>query len=318
MSKIKTVAVVGAGTMGRYIAQAVLEYFLRVNLIDISEKVLDSACQMIRDGLFKRVESGKMSMSKVDNAFDCLGVFLNLEEGVFDADLVIEAVSENLPLKKEMFKKLDGICPPSTILATNTSGIPITSIARITNYRERVVGTHFYNPAHLIPLVEVVRSDYTEKKVVEEVMSFLRSLGKKPILVNKDIPGFIGNRLQHAITREALSLLQNGVASARDIDDVVRYTLGLRFAHTGPLEQRDLNGLDVHLSIAEYLYPTLEDSKEPLTLLKEKVAEGKLGLKTGHGIYDWSNYRDEDIVSKKNRQLVRMLEMIETLDHVDI
>ncbi|HHW44319.1 MAG TPA: 3-hydroxyacyl-CoA dehydrogenase family protein [Desulfotomaculum sp.] len=297
--------------MGHSIAAVALRHNVSVHLIDISPAVLEAAQRQIRSYIAanKGVASGESDCS-TDPLLQRLKTFTAMDDGVMGTEMVIEAVPENLDLKKKIFEQLDGLCPPTVILATNTSGLPITAIASVARRRERVIGTHFYMPAHLIPLVEVVNSNFTSTVVTEKTIAFLRSIGRKPVLVKKDIPGFIGNRLQHAIAREAISLLQRGIASAEDIDTVVRYTLGLRFAHTGPLEQRDLNGLDVHLAIAGYLYPSLENSTEPLPVLREQVEKGHLGLKTGRGFYNWEGCSKEEVMARKNEQLSQMLELI--------
>ncbi|WP_206813000.1 3-hydroxyacyl-CoA dehydrogenase NAD-binding domain-containing protein [Paradesulfitobacterium ferrireducens] len=312
MPEIRTIAIIGAGTMGHSIAAVSLRAGLKVNLIDTSEAVLGTAGVKVRKLLSTHVNSEPHAALANPDAFRSrLYTYLSLEEGAAGADFVIEAVPEKLSLKQEIFKKLDALCPPDVVLASNTSGLPITSIAAGLQHPARVVGTHFYMPADIMPLVEVVRSDYSGQEAMDTTVNLLRFLKKKPVVVNKDIPGFIGNRLQHAIAREALFLLDQGVASARDIDDVVRYTLGLRFLHTGPLEQRDLNGLDIALNIAEYLYPALEDSKEPPAVLKEKVASGMLGLKTGRGLFDWSGTSQEEVIARKSEKLAKLLDLIE-------
>ena len=324
MAEIKRVAVIGAGTMGHSIAAISLRGGLGVNLIDTSESILRDAQDKIKKILRTQIRAEDTlgpgpeanlvpnPNAKLDKVMSGLHTFLSLPDGVAGADFVIEAVPENLDLKKEIFQRLDVLCPPEVTLASNTSGLPITSIAADLNHPARVVGTHFYMPADIMPLVEVVRSEYSEQEAVDTTVDLLRFLKKKPVVVNKDIPGFIGNRLQHAIAREALFMLDRGVASARDIDDVVRYTLGLRFLHTGPLEQRDLNGLDIALNIAEYLYPDLEDSKEPPTILKEKVASGMLGLKSGQGLFDWSGTSQEEVMARKSEKLEKLLELMES------
>lgn len=306
MHGIKTVAIIGGGTMGSSIASVFLKCHIRVNLTDISESVTETAKNKIKFYLESNLGDFE--------AYNYLNIFKDMAEGVAGADFVIEAIPENLSLKQDIFKKLDNMCPASVILATNTSGIPITSIADATNYKERVVGTHFYTPAEVVPLVEVIKSTYTSKIVVENVFNFLKLVNKKPLLVNKDVPGFVGNRMQHALVREAISLVQNGIASVSDVDLAVKYLFGVRFPSTGILEQRDLSGLDVNLKVAEYLYADLEDSKVPLELHQEKVKKGHVGLKAGKGFYDWSNCSKEEIVAKKNKQMMRILKMMEIFE----
>ena len=314
MCGIKAVAVLGAGTMGHSIAIALLQRMIPVSLVDVSGPALDSARKTISNYLEKRFKDGKLTVQESTDIYQCLDTFKEIDRGVEGVNLVIEAVPEIPNLKMQLFERLDRICPPEVVLATNTSGIPITSIAETTSHKERVIGTHFYMPAHLIPLVEVIKSKYTGEEAAGITVEFLRAVGKKPVLVNKDIPGFIGNRLQHAIAREAISLVQNGIASVHDVDTVARYTLGLRFPHTGPLEQRDLNGLDIHLAITEYLYSALENSTEPLAILKEKVAQGMLGVKSGRGFYNWEDCNKEELMDRKYELLVKVLELVDSFE----
>ena len=232
-------------------------------------------------------------------------------EAAADCDLVIEAVPENLELKRGIFAKLDAICAPGAIFATNTSGLSINALASAVTRRERFVGTHFFTPADVIPLVEVVRNDDTSEATVAVVMDALRAVGKRPVLVRRDIPGFIANRIQHALAREAISLLEKGVASAEDIDEVVKWSLGIRLALSGPLEQRDMNGIDVHHAIASYLYQDLENRQEPSELLRGKVERGELGAKSGQGFYAWSPERRERVLREKSEALAELAAWLE-------
>lgn len=232
-------------------------------------------------------------------------------EAAADCDLVIEAVPENLELKRGIFTKLDAICAPGAIFATNTSGLSINALASAVTRRERFVGTHFFTPADVIPLVEVVRNDDTSEATVAVVMDALRAVGKRPVLVRRDIPGFIANRIQHALAREAISLLEKGVASAEDIDEVVKWSLGIRMALSGPLEQRDMNGIDVHHAIASYLYQDLENRQEPSELLRGKVERGELGAKSGQGFYAWSPERRERVLREKSEALAELAAWLE-------
>ena len=231
-------------------------------------------------------------------------------ESACSAALVIEAVPEKLELKRDIFSRLDSLCSPDAILATNTSGLSINAIAQAVTRRDRFVGTHFFTPADVIPLVEVVRNDGTSEGTVAQVMDTLRHVGKRPVLVKRDIPGFIANRIQHALAREAMSLLESGVASAEDIDDVVKWSLGIRLALSGPLEQRDMNGLDVHLAIAEYLYADLENRTEPSDLLRNKVRDGELGAKSGQGFYAWPPERRERVLRDKSAALAELVQWL--------
>jgi 3-hydroxybutyryl-CoA dehydrogenase len=202
--------------------------------------------------------------------------------------VVVECVFEDLTLKQDVFERLDAICPSGTILCTNTSVMSITEIGMKAQHKERVVGTHFWNPPYLIPLVEVVRTKHVDPAVVEKTMDLLRRVGKRPIDCKKDVPGFVANRLQHALWREAISIVEHGIADAATVDESIRFGPGLRLPILAPMENADMVGLDLTFAIHDYILPHLEASPEPSPLLKEKVEAGDLGFKSGKGFFDWS------------------------------
>lgn len=293
---IQSLAVVGAGAMGSGIAALFAAKGRTVVLIDPVPGALERAADVIDRQL------GVYAPGAVAETRRRIRMDTGLEAAC-SCDLVIEAVPEKLELKRDIFARLDTLCRPETIFATNTSGLSINAIAEAVTRRERFVGTHFFTPADVIPLVEVVRNDHTAAATVERVMAALRDVGKRPVLVNRDIPGFIANRIQHALAREAISLLEKGIASAEDIDEVVKWSLGIRLALTGPLEQRDMNGLDIHHAIATYLYADLENRTTPSALLTDKVATGQLGAKSGQGFYAWPAERREQVLRDKSAAL---------------
>jgi 3-hydroxybutyryl-CoA dehydrogenase len=211
-----------------------------------------------------------------------------LASAVRGTAFVVEAAPEKLPLKQQIFAELEAAVAPDTILASNSSAIPSTEIGRNLKNRERVVGTHFWNPPHLVPLVEVIQNEKTSDAVVQATMQLLRAAGKVPVHVRRDIPGFVGNRLQHAMKREAFALVAAGVCDAETIDTVVKEGFGARTAVLGPMEQSDLVGLNLTLDIAEVLYADLDRTAGPHPLLREKVKAGKLGMKTGEGMRKWT------------------------------
>jgi 3-hydroxybutyryl-CoA dehydrogenase len=210
-----------------------------------------------------------------------------------DAEIVIEAAPEYLELKSEIFARLDAHCAPETILTTNTSAIPITRIAAAATHRERVVGTHFWNPPYTVRLVEVVQAAETSPATIERTMALLAEIGQEPVHVKRDIPGFIGNRMQHALKREAIALVQAGVCDAETVDFVVKRSFGARLGVMGPLEQSDLVGLDLTLAIQSVLLPDLDVSNAPQQLLVDLVAAGKTGVKAGQGFRTWSDAERE-------------------------
>lgn len=307
--KFEKIAVIGAGIMGHGIAQVMAQAKKQVILNDISEEMLKNAKAKMLAGMQLLVANDLYPEQEVVEAMARISYSTDLY-AVADADLIIEVVPERLDIKEKLYKQLATISKKGAVWASNTSGMPIDKLAALTDRPELFVGMHFFMPAHLVPLVEVIQGAATSAEVVQSVLELLSAAGKSPVHVKIDIPGFIGNRLQHALAREAMSLLQKGVASAEDIDTVVKTSLAIRLLYTGPIEQRDLNGLDTHLSIAEYLYKDLENSTVPLATLSDKVRDGNLGLKTGKGFYDWSHTSQAAVAAQKNQQLIDVVKLV--------
>ncbi len=312
MNAYKQIAVVGSGIMGHGIALVCARGGKSVTLIDVNDDILNVAREKMRQALRLLIENGLAAEDSLESIMNSIRFTSDMKQGVEQADLIFEAIPERVPLKEALFKQLEQFAKSTAVFASNTSGIPINTLAGMTRRPQLFVGTHFFMPAHIVPLVEVVQGDGTREDVIRDVMSLLAELGKKPVWVRKDIPGFIGNRLQHALAREAMSLVQKGVASAEDVDTVVRTSLALRLPFTGPLEQRDFNGLDTHMSIAEYLYKDLEDSKTPLALLADAVAAGNLGVKTGKGFFDWTQKDMAAVTAEKNKQMMDLLKLMDS------
>jgi 3-hydroxybutyryl-CoA dehydrogenase len=227
----------------------------------------------------------------------------NLADAARGAAFVFEAAPEKLALKQRIFADLEALVAADTILASNSSAIPSTEIGRHLTHRARVLGAHFWNPPHLVPLVEVIQNAYTSDEVIGRTMALLAEAGRKPVHVRRDIPGFIGNRLQHALKREAIALLAAGVADAEAIDTVVKTGFGARMAVLGPLEQSDLVGLDLALDISEVLVADLDRRAEPHPFLREKVAAGQLGMKAGEGFRRWTA-QEADAVRERLRRFL--------------
>lgn len=304
------VLVIGSGGMGNGIAQVFALAGHQVFLNDINMRILESASLNIKAQLTLMCQTGLITESDIETTLKNIHLSDKLNDCAPESDLVIEAIPEKLELKESLFKRLDSLCPEHAIFATNTSGISINTLADSVRRKDKFIGTHFFMPAHLVPLVEVVCGQQTSDETVETVMKVLSEADKKPVRVAHDLPGFIANRLQHALAREAMSLVQKGIASPEGIDEVVKSSLAIRMLFTGPLEQRDFNGLDTHLSIASYLYSDLEDSHTPLKILADKVSAGKLGVKTGEGFYDWSAKDKEQVIRDKNSELIDVLKFI--------
>jgi 3-hydroxybutyryl-CoA dehydrogenase len=281
---IKVVAVIGAGTMGRGIAQVAALDGCATVLQDADARVADRAQQTIGATLDKGVERGKVEPAARAAALTRLRLETDLAMAVGDADLVIEAVPEDLALKRALFGELDACAPGAAILASNTSSLSIAALAEATSRPDRIVGLHFFNPVHLMRLVEVIVLEGTDPEVRDSAVAFARRLGKEPIIV-RDSPGFATSRLGVALGLEAMRLLEDGVASAGDID----LAMELGYNHPmGPLKLTDLVGLDVRLAIAEHLARTIDTARfAPPAVLRERVAQGKLGKKSGEGFYRW-------------------------------
>lgn len=295
------IAVIGPGTMGCGIALCFAQEGYEVHLVGRSEERLKDAMARICSWVEDLRKEGIISDPQL--VLGAVKTHTDLREGAEEATFVIEAIPEDIKRKKELFQIMDKLCPPVTIFATNTSSLSISEMASVTSRPDRFLGTHFWNPAHLIPLVEVIRGDKTSEETIDLVVGFLRKVRKEPVVVKKDVPGFIGTRLHQALIREAFHIVEQGIASIEDVDRVVKYSFGRRLAVTGPFETCDLGGLDVFLSVAEQ-WRFLSDAKEPSWLLRKKVEEGKLGAKTGEGFYVWDKERLRKVAEERERMLI--------------
>lgn len=273
------IAIIGAGLMGHGLAQVFAVAGHPVRIHDARQAALDSVCARVRTNL--------AALGQDPGAVALIEPVADLADCVVGAELVIEAVSEDLPLKRSVFTSLERAAPERAILATNTSVIPVGAIFDGLDSAGRMVGTHFWNPPALIPLVEVVQGPHTSASTIAATMELLRSAGKCPVHVHRDVPGFVGNRLQHALWREAISLVADGICDAETIDLVVTQGFGPRLGAMGPLENADLVGLDLTLAIHEHVLPDLDRTPGPSPLLRELVDAGRLGMKTGSGLREW-------------------------------
>jgi len=282
---MKNITIIGAGTMGNGIAHTFAQRDFNVNLVDISADALERAISTIGKNLDRMVAKEKISESDKINTLANITTYTDIPEGVKGVDLVIEAATENRDLKLKIFKQLDNICNQNTILATNTSSISITEIARATNRAEKVIGMHFMNPVPIMKLVEVIRGKATSGQVTSTIMEMSKTLGKIPVEVN-DAPGFVANRILMPMINEAIYTLHENVSSVEGIDTVM--ILGMSHP-MGPLHLADFIGLDVCLSILEVMHEGFGGKKySPCPLLIEMVAAGNLGIKSGEGFYDYS------------------------------
>ena len=281
---VRTVAVLGAGTMGHGIAQVSAAIGCSVRLYDIDDTAVEAGLARIAGNLDKGIERGKVTTDEKDTVLANLVGTTDIADAVSGADLVVEAAPESMDLKETIFRQVDAAAPDHAVLATNTSSLSIGRIAGVTSDPTRFVGMHFFNPVHIMALVEVVWGPETSAETRDLAVAFARRLGKEPIVV-KDAPGFASSRLGIVLGMQAIRMVEEGVASPEDIDKAME--LGYRHP-MGPLKLTDLVGLDVRLGIAEYLHETLgSDAFEPPALLRQMVKDGKLGKKSGEGFYAW-------------------------------
>ncbi|MDB5811964.1 MAG: hypothetical protein JWN94_4086 [Betaproteobacteria bacterium] len=297
MAKQQGVVIIGGGIMGGDIAIIFAAGNWNVHVMSPSEKT--------RASLPGRLTSGLKKLGAPDSAAGLVKAYSTLEAIPWqDVDLVIEAATEDLALKQKLFSQLETLARPEIPLASNTSTFPIGDIGRHLKTRSRVVGLHYFMPAHLVPLVEIIQADFSDSKIADALEVQQKALGKAPVRVNKDIPGFIGNRLQHAMMREALYLVADGVVSPEGIDTAVRYGFGFRFLACGPMTQKEMSGWDTNLYAGTSLYPSLHSEKEPPQFLKDMIAKNHIGMKTKRGIWEWT----DDSVAKEKARIEKVLQ----------
>ncbi len=306
---IKSVAVIGAGLMGHGIALEFACAGYKVHIHGRSEEKLQQAIHNIRNSLQMLTKIGFITNVPPELSLANISSSIILKDVVEDADLVIETIAEDLRLKQNIFKELDTICPERTILASNTSSYMPSKLSSVTQRPDKVLVTHFFNPPYLLPLVEVVRSEKTSDETVSTVNDLLIKVGKSPITVKKEVPGFVAIRLQAALFREALSIVQKGIASPHDVDTVIKKGFGRRYAVAGIFELSDIAGLDVGLAIISQLSSDLESSSELAhNVLKEKVEHGEFGVKAGKGFYEWTPESVDNLKQKIAQALSNIIQ----------
>ncbi len=310
-NEVKKVAIIGCGTMGAGIALACALSGIKVSVCDIKQTQVDLGYNRIKYVLRMYRSENMASEYDLAEIEKKISIFTNFEDSLVEANFIIEAIPENIILKKKLFLKLEKNVENDVIITSNTSGLSITDIASVCENRDRICGFHWFNPPELIPLVEIVRGDNTSDSTVKKVFDFAKSIGKTPIIVNKDIPGFIANRLQYALFREALYLIQQKVASFEDIDIAVRCGIGYRWACLGPIETADLGGLDIFHSVSDYLFKHLDDNKKPQPFFSKMVENGNIGIKSGSGFYKYEMKDKDEIIKKRDIFLLRLKKLKE-------
>lgn len=307
---INNTAVIGAGIMGRGIALVYALNDCRVCLYDTDSVALEKARGLIGADLDLLIEEELCPADAYRSVLDNILVTDDLEAAVRSAEYITEAVPEQLALKWQVLARIEALASPTAIIASNTSTLPLTELTRALDRPERMIITHFFNPAHLVPLVEVVKADSTPAELVNDTLALLRRAGKVPVVLKKEVPGFIVNRLQAAVVREAMHLVHNGVADMRDVDTAMTCGPGFRWSVIGPLETADFGGLDTWQSVLNNLAPELDDARTAPAALQELNRQGHLGVKTGQGFY---SYPTAVVVAAKIRKrdlaFIRLLKL---------
>jgi len=308
--KVNNVAVIGAGMMGHALAQVFALAGLEVALTDSDAEVLGTGMQRIQANLEICLKHGSVSRDRAAAVLERVALPSNLADAASEADFIIEAVFEDLGVKHEVLRHLEEHCRDDAVIASTTSGFRARDLAVSLSHPERFLVTHFWDPPYVIPVVEVVPGDRTSAEAVETTMKLLEAVGRYPALVKKDVPGFVGNRLQHALRREAIAIVAQGIASPEDVDLIARLSFGLRLPVVGVLETIDVGGLDLTLAIHTYLLSELDRSTEPHQLIRDKVARGQLGAKAGKGFYDWPPGRAATFIRQRDETLMELVEWL--------
>lgn len=303
-SDSQIVAVVGAGTMGPGIAATIASHGFNVRLYDIQPESLERSRNTVDTIYETLLASGFLTQDQVAQGNEGLEFTLDLKEALEGVDFVIETIPEDMDVKQSFFRQAEQMVPEKTILASNTSGIPITKLAEACRHPGRVIGMHWSNPPHIIPVIEVIRGAKTEDATVAAIRELTERVQMIPVDVLRDVPGFVENRILYAIMREALHLLDQEVASAEDIDAIVKWGVGYKLSVIGPLELLDMAGLDIYHSVASYLNADLNASSEVSAIVRDKVAKGELGIKTGKGLFE---YRSDEIPALMQRRMRLLL-----------
>lgn len=308
MSDNRHVLILGAGAMGHGIALCFADAGWPVTLYDPFPESLPKAIRGIETALDLLCEVQGSPASRRTEALRRLATTSELPAAI--PGIVIEAAPEKLPIKQELLREIEQRASDDTLLCTNTSAIRIDQIAAGLAAPDRLVGTHFWNPPYVLPCVEVIRGSATSEATMERTMELLRGIGRRPVRLNRDVPGFVGNRLQHALQREALALVEEGVVTPADLDEIVTQSFGMRLALMGPFERADLGGLDTTTRVHEYLLPHLDNRETPSPLLTDKVASGQLGIKTGQGFYDWTPEQIQQRIRQRDTLLLQLIALL--------
>ena len=314
IEQVRTVAVIGTGTMGAGFSLCFAQVGFDVHVFDISAGQLENARTRIRSCQQVLITEGVLSEEDAQKTRERIKYFTDLGEAVVDAQYIMEAVPENLELKRKVFKQIDEACQEDAVRVTTTSGLSVSAVTKDSRRPELTAGMHWVNPPELVPLVEIIRGEKTSPETIDLIYKITEKLEKKPVLIQKEVPGIGLNRLQFALFREAVAMVEEGVVSAEDIDRIMCYGLGFRFPWIGPLKTADLGGLDVFLDISSYLFKYLNDAKAPSQSLKDLVAQGHLGVKSGQGFYDYQGKTAAQILSRRDRSFIRQWRLMQDIE----
>ena len=305
VDEIRQIAVIGAGLMGHGIAQEFVCAGYHVFMHDVTDEHLEIARVQIERNLTTLAENSVISEENIAPTLQRIQTATALSTVAENADFVVEAVTENLALKQHIFEELDAICPPHTILASNTTALMPSQIGPNVKRKDQILNTHYFNPPYLIPLVELIRSPDTSDETVAVTFDLLTGIGKTPAIIEKEALGFVGPRLQAALIREAFAIVEQGIASAETVDLVVRNSFGRRLSVAGPFEVFELAGWDLVLAAFEELYKDLNSSADINPLLRQMVESGKLGVKSQEGFYNWTDDKIQELRDRMNRALIQ-------------
>jgi 3-hydroxybutyryl-CoA dehydrogenase len=306
---IKKIAVLGSGTMGHGIAEAFAMYGYDVNLYDTDASRLNAAKQEIKEELELLAEESFITTELIQKTLDSIKLTTDLKETVAERDYVIEAVPEILKLKQDLFKQLDEYCPEHTILASNTSSLPLNEMmAHLSDKRkQRIMVNHWYNPAHIMPIAELSCFGNMPEEIYDEVAEMFKSIKKQTVKVLKDVPGLVANRIQQGVAREVFSIIEQGIAAPEDVDKALKFGPAFRYATTGQLEVADFGGLDIWCTVGDNLLGIMDNSQCANKLLRQKVEERKLGTKSGEGFYKYEKDKLANIKKQFNKKLIHQL-----------
>ena len=303
--EIKDIVIAGAGTMGYSMAQIFAKYNYNVSIYDLKEEAIINAKQRIKENTQILIQDQEITEAQEIQLHQHLNY--TTDKNCFrNCDLVVESIIEKVEIKQSFYKEITQIVKEDTILATNTSGISINTLAKAVYKPERFIGMHWFNPSHLILLIEIIKGDQTLESVAQTIKELSISIGKKPVIVQKDVLGFAANRIQFAILREALYLVKQGVISKEDIDSVMKYGLGFRYACLGPLEVADFGGLDTFYHISDYLMKDLCNDTQIPSELAKLYDEGHLGIKSQQGFYDYHDGKDHEAIKHRDDRLLKL------------